>query len=146
MQFPNIATLAAACLGWPQTQRKCFAWRRILLALTKPWIGFCDRFRSDRLTGWKQRRYSDDMKTLSITEGRQNLSRWVKRALQGEDVGFLLDGRVVALRPVEVDAADYVLQEYGATQQQAERAFKAVRADVRKARAAGTTKPFTGKL
>lgn len=86
------------------------------------------------------------MKTLSITEGRQNLSRWVKRALQGEAVGFLLDGRVVVLRPVDVHSADYVLQEYGASQQQAEGAFKAVRADVRKARAAGATKPFAGEL
>jgi antitoxin (DNA-binding transcriptional repressor) of toxin-antitoxin stability system len=86
------------------------------------------------------------MKTLSVTEGRQNLGHWLKRALHGEDVGFLVDGRVVALRPVEVDSADYVLQEYGVTEGQAERAFKAVRADVRRARRAGTNRPFTGKL
>ena len=54
------------------------------------------------------------MKTLSITEGRQNLGAWLKRALQGEDVGFLVDGRVVALRPVGVHSEDYVLHEYGA--------------------------------
>jgi hypothetical protein len=39
-----------------------------------------------------------------------------------------------------------VLQEYGVTEQQAERAFKAVRAAVREGRAAGTTTGFTGKL
>lgn len=86
------------------------------------------------------------MKTLSVTEGRQNLGAWLKRALHGEDVGFVVDGRVVALRPVEVHSDDYVLQEYGATDKQAERAYKAVKAEVRAARKAGQSKPFTGKL
>ena len=86
------------------------------------------------------------MKTLSVTEGRQNLGAWLKRALHGEDVGFVVDGRVVALRPIEVDSTDYVLQEYGGTEQQAEQAYKAVRADVRAARKAGQSRPFTGKL
>ena len=86
------------------------------------------------------------MKTLSVTEGRQNLGAWLKRALHGEDVGFVMDGRVVALRPVGVHSEDYVLHEYGVSEKQAERAFQAVKAEVRKARAAGKTKPFTGKL
>ncbi|MEI8194509.1 MAG: hypothetical protein WCI73_01225 [Phycisphaerae bacterium] len=86
------------------------------------------------------------MKTLSITEGRQNLGIWLKRALRGEDVGFLIDGQVVALRPVGVHSEDYVLQEYGVSEPQAERAYKAVREDVKAARASGRTKPFTGKL
>ena len=86
------------------------------------------------------------MKTLSVTQGRQNLGAWLKRALHGEDVGFMVDGRVVALRPVEVHSDDYVLHEYGVSEKQAERAFQAVKADVRKTRAAGKTKPFTGKL
>ncbi len=86
------------------------------------------------------------MKTLSVTEGRQNLGAWLKRALHGEDVGFVVDGRVVALRPVEVHSDDYVLQEYGATDEQAERAYKTVKAEVRAARKAGQSKPFTGKL
>jgi antitoxin (DNA-binding transcriptional repressor) of toxin-antitoxin stability system len=86
------------------------------------------------------------MKTLSITEGRQNLGRWLKRALRGEDVGFLVDGQVVALRPVEVHSEDYVLQEYGVSEAQAERAFKAVKADVKSAKTSGHSKPFTGKL
>jgi antitoxin (DNA-binding transcriptional repressor) of toxin-antitoxin stability system len=86
------------------------------------------------------------MKTLSVTEGRQNLGAWLKRALQGEDVGFLVDGRVVALRPVEVHSDDFVLQEYRVSEKQAERAYKAVKTAVRRARAAGQTKPFTGRL
>jgi antitoxin (DNA-binding transcriptional repressor) of toxin-antitoxin stability system len=86
------------------------------------------------------------MKTLSVTEGRRNLGTWLKRALQGEDVGFLVDGRVVALRPVEVYSDDYVLREYGVGERQAERAYRAIKADVRKARESGRSKPFTGKL
>ena len=86
------------------------------------------------------------MKTLSITEGRQNLGGWLKRALRGEDVGFLVDGRVVALRPVAVHSEDYALQEYGVSEKQAERAYNAVRADIKAARASGQTKPFAGKL
>ena len=88
----------------------------------------------------------DDMKTLSVTEGRQNLGRWLKRALHGDDVGFVVDGRVVALRPVEVHSEDYVLHEYGVTEKQADKALKAVQAEIRKARATGAMKPFTGKL
>jgi antitoxin (DNA-binding transcriptional repressor) of toxin-antitoxin stability system len=86
------------------------------------------------------------MKTLSITQGRQNLGSWLKRALRGEDVGILVDGRVVALRPVTVQSEDYALREYGVSEKQAERAFKAVRADVKAARKSGQTTPFTGKL
>lgn len=86
------------------------------------------------------------MKTLSVTEGRQNLGAWLKRALKGEDVGFLVDGQVVALRPVGVHSEDYVLQEYDVNQKQAERAHKAVKADVKKARRSGHTRHFTGKL
>jgi antitoxin (DNA-binding transcriptional repressor) of toxin-antitoxin stability system len=86
------------------------------------------------------------MKTLSVTEGRQNLGTWLKRALKGEDVGILVDGKIVALRPVEVYSDDYVLREYGVTEKQAERAYQAVKAEVRKARASRRTGPFTGKL
>jgi len=86
------------------------------------------------------------MKTLSITEGRQNLGAWLKRALRGEDVGFLVDGHVVALRPVEVHSEDYVLHEYGVSEQQAERAYQKVKGEVRKARNSGQTRPFGRKL
>ena len=74
------------------------------------------------------------------------MGRWLKRALHGEDVGFLLDGRVVALRPVEVHSEDYVLHEYGVTEKQAEKALKTVKAEIRKARSTGAMKPFAGKL
>jgi hypothetical protein len=95
---------------------------------------------------FRARLYNVIMKTLSVTAGRQNLGNWLKRALRGEDVGFLVEGRVVALRPVDVYSDDYALREYGASAKQAARARKSVRTDVKAARASGRTAPFTGKL
>ncbi len=86
------------------------------------------------------------MTTLSVTEGRQKLGLWLKRALRGEDVGFVVDGRVVALRPVDVYSADFVLQEYGVSETQAEQAYESVKADVQAAAKAGRSKLFTGTL
>jgi hypothetical protein len=55
------------------------------------------------------------MKTLTITEGRGRLGYWLKKAVEGADVGFVFEGKIVALRPVEVYSGDYALQEYGLT-------------------------------
>jgi len=86
------------------------------------------------------------MTTLSVTEGRQNLGAWLKRALHGEDVGFVVDGRVVALRPVAVHSDDYALHEYGVSEKQAARAFQAVQADVDKARETGSGETGSGDM
>ena len=53
------------------------------------------------------------MKTLTATQARQNLGSWLVKALRGEDIGIVWEGRVVALRPVEIYSEDYALQEYG---------------------------------
>ena len=53
------------------------------------------------------------MKTLTATQARQNLGSWLSRALRGEDIGIVCEGKVVALRPVEIHSEDYALQEYG---------------------------------
>ncbi|NBV24093.1 MAG: type II toxin-antitoxin system Phd/YefM family antitoxin [Proteobacteria bacterium] len=53
------------------------------------------------------------MKTLTATEARQNLGSWLTRALNGEDIGIISGGKIVALRPVEVYSEDYALLEYG---------------------------------
>jgi hypothetical protein len=45
------------------------------------------------------------MKTLTITEGRGRLGYWLKMATLGEDVGFVFEGKIVALRPVGVTSA-----------------------------------------
>ncbi len=86
------------------------------------------------------------MKTLTVTAARQNLGAWLKKTLQGEDIGVMIDGAIVAFRPVKVYSEDYATQEYGATAEEldefAEKANRELDAD-RKAR---RLKPFTGKL
>ena len=84
------------------------------------------------------------MKTLTITEGRGRLGYWLKKATQGEDVGFLFEGKIVALRPVEVVSTDYALQEYGLTPKEMEVAEKRIRAELKTARARREVTPFTG--
>jgi hypothetical protein len=89
-------------------------------------------------------RYNERMKTLTITEGRGRLGHWLRKAVQGEDVGFMFEGRIVALRPVEVVSTDYALQEYGLTPGEMAAAEKRVGADIKAARARGELTPFTG--
>jgi hypothetical protein len=79
------------------------------------------------------------MKTLTITEGRGRLGHWLKKACEGEDVGFVFEGKIVALRPVEVTSTDYALQEYGLTP-----AEKRIRAEIKSARKRGEVTRFTG--
>ena len=86
------------------------------------------------------------MKTLTIAQTRQRLGYWGKRALRGEDIGFVVDGRVVALRPVEVHSADDALQEYGVTEPQLARAHRRIRKELREASRAGKMVPFRGAL
>jgi hypothetical protein len=84
------------------------------------------------------------MKTLTITEGRGRLGYWLKKATQGEDIGFMIDGKIVALRPVEVVSTDYALQEYGLTPEEMTTAEKRIVAELKTARAGGELTPFTG--
>ena len=85
------------------------------------------------------------MKTLTITEGRGRLGYWLKMAAQGQDVGFMFEGGIVALRPVEVHSADYALQEYGLTEKEMAKASKRIRSEIKTARRRGEIRPFTGK-
>ena len=89
-------------------------------------------------------RYNERMKTLTITEGRGRLGYWLKKAAQGEDVGFMFEGKVVALRPVEVVSADYALQEYGLTPGEMAAAEKRISAEIKTARKRGEVTQFTG--
>jgi hypothetical protein len=84
------------------------------------------------------------MKTLTITEGRGRLGYWLKKAVQGEDIGFLFEGKVVALRPIEVHSNDYALQEYGLTDAEMATAEKRIAAKIKSSRARGEVTPFTG--
>jgi antitoxin (DNA-binding transcriptional repressor) of toxin-antitoxin stability system len=84
------------------------------------------------------------MKTLTITEGRGRLGYWLKKASQGEDIGFMVEGKVVALRPVQVVSADYALQEYGLSEAEMAAAEKRIARDIKAARARGEVTKFTG--
>ena len=84
------------------------------------------------------------MKTLTITEGRGRLGYWLKKATQGEDIGFLFEGRIVALRPVEVVSTDYALQEYGLTPEEVAAAEKRISTKLKTARKRGELTRFTG--
>jgi antitoxin (DNA-binding transcriptional repressor) of toxin-antitoxin stability system len=84
------------------------------------------------------------MKTLTITEGRGRLGYWLKKAAQGEDIGFMFEGKVVALRPVEVISADYALQEYGLSPDEMAAAEKRIRTELETERKRGRLTPFTG--
>ena len=86
------------------------------------------------------------MKTLTVTAARQNLGTWLKRVLRGEDVGVMIDGEIVALRPVKVYSEDYAELEYGVTSELLDRAVERVNKELDADRKAGRLQPFTGKL
>ena len=65
------------------------------------------------------------MKTLTITDAKKNLGRWLTAAVRGEDIGIICGADIVALRKVSVESADYVAREYGATAEQVEKLEKA---------------------
>jgi hypothetical protein len=50
------------------------------------------------------------MKTLTVAAARQNLGVWLKKTLRGEDIGVVIDGAVMAFRPVRVYSEDYAAQ------------------------------------
>ena len=84
------------------------------------------------------------MKTLTITEGRGRLGYWLKKATEGEDVGFVFEGKIVALRPVGVTSDDYALREYGLTPAEMERAEKKIGKEIKAAAKRGEMTRFTG--
>jgi antitoxin (DNA-binding transcriptional repressor) of toxin-antitoxin stability system len=60
------------------------------------------------------------MKTLTITDAKKNLGRWLAAAARGEDIGIISGADIVALRKVNVESTDYAQREYGATPGQVE--------------------------
>jgi antitoxin (DNA-binding transcriptional repressor) of toxin-antitoxin stability system len=77
------------------------------------------------------------MQTLSLRQARQNLGKYARRALRGEDVGLVVDGQIIALRPVEVYSDDYALSEYGVTCEQLDRVVRRIDEQTEQARRAG---------
>jgi antitoxin (DNA-binding transcriptional repressor) of toxin-antitoxin stability system len=65
------------------------------------------------------------MKTLTITDAKKNLGRWLDAAAKGEDIGIIAGADIIALRKVEVESTDYAQREYGATPAQVRAVDKA---------------------
>lgn len=61
------------------------------------------------------------MMTLTITDAKKNLTRWLKAAARGEEVAIMSGADVIALRKVEVEATDYAWREYGVTKEELDR-------------------------
>jgi antitoxin (DNA-binding transcriptional repressor) of toxin-antitoxin stability system len=85
--------------------------------------GFRAQFRSSRVLSQSLdkthiRLYRDRVKTLTITDAKKNLGRWLAAASRGEDVGIVCGADIIALRKVDVESTDYAQREYGATSEQ----------------------------
>lgn len=78
------------------------------LATAKP--GFLDRLIRAEATAARL-----PLVTFEKAAARGNLSELLRRALKGDDIGIVVDGKIVALRPVAVESMDYATREYGAT-------------------------------
>ena len=89
---------------------------------------------------------TDVVKTLSVSEGRKRLGYWLKKAVQGEDIAFAFEGKVVALRPVEIYSEDYALREYGVTRGQLDQFVRKAKAELALDRKQRRPKTFTGRL
>lgn len=73
------------------------------------------------------------MKTLTITEAKKNLGKWLNAAVAGEEVGIISGATVIALHPVEIEAKpwhetmpvdrEYLRKEYGMTPEQMQAAL-----------------------
>ena len=88
----------------------------------------------------------DFMKTLSVTAARQNLEVWLKKALQGENIGVMIEGAIVAFRPVKIDTEHYAAHEYDATPEKLDKFVQKANRELDADRKARRLKPFTGKL
>ena len=86
------------------------------------------------------------MTTLTPTIARANLSALLRQALRGDDIGIVVDGKIIALRPVTVESTDYAAREYGVTPAELESFEKRIYEKAAKARKAGRLHPFSGDL
>jgi len=77
------------------------------------------------------------MKTLTITDAKKNLSRWLSAASRGEDIGIVCGADIIALRKVDVESTDYAQREYAATPDQVVALEKATDARYRKLKRSG---------
>jgi len=77
------------------------------------------------------------MKTLTITDAKKNLSRWLAAASRGEDIGIIRGADIIALRVVRGFYRDFAQREYGATPEQVAALEKATDRRYRKLKRSG---------
>ena len=61
------------------------------------------------------------MKTLSPTQARGNMTRWLDQAFAGQSIGITHKGWIIKLQPLPV-TEDWALVEYGLTGEEMDRA------------------------
>jgi len=86
------------------------------------------------------------MQTTTPTRARANLSALLRKALDGQEIGIVCNGRIVALRPVEVTATDYAGAEYGITGDAIQRLAANLDAKAKKAFKTGKARAFDGDI
>jgi antitoxin (DNA-binding transcriptional repressor) of toxin-antitoxin stability system len=77
------------------------------------------------------------MKTLTITDAKKNLSKWLQAAARGEDIGIVSGADIIALRKVEVESTDYAWREYSVMQEELETYERKVDAEHERLKKAG---------
>lgn len=77
------------------------------------------------------------MKTLTITDARKNLTRWLSAAARGEDIGIVCGAEIIALRKIEVESTDYAQREYAITPEEVNVLEKATDQRYRRRRRSG---------
>ncbi|TLD72423.1 hypothetical protein FEM03_03440 [Phragmitibacter flavus] len=86
------------------------------------------------------------MTTLTPTQARVNLSQLLHRALNGDDIGIVINGKIVALRPVTVESTDYAARTYNVTPDELANFETSVHAKIKKDRRANKLREFTGDI
>ncbi len=86
------------------------------------------------------------MQTMTPTKARANLSSLLQQALDGKEIGIVCNGRIVALRPVEVTATDYARMEYGLAEDEISTVASNLHAKAKKAIKIGKARTFTGDI
>ena len=88
------------------------------------------------------------MTTVSATKARSNLTKWLKRAAAGENIGIACGDKVIALRLMDGLPEDdgYAKREYGVTDSELEKFVKRTDAELDRDQKAGKMRRFTGDL
>lgn len=83
------------------------------------------------------------MKTLTITDAKKNLAKWLQAAARGEEIGIVAGADVIALRKVEVESTDYDGREYGVSQHELAQVKKKLETEYQRLKKRGQLKVVT---